>query len=96
MNNKLISYAVKATIFGSTLAIPHFTLAEEAALDEIVVTARRRSESLQDVPIAVTAFTSDDIRSAGRNRPQDFIALTPNMSIVDTANAGDTQVTIRG
>jgi iron complex outermembrane receptor protein len=48
------------------------------------------------VPIAVTAFTANDKQSAGINRPQDFVSLTPNVSMVDTANAGDTQVTIRG
>jgi iron complex outermembrane receptor protein len=51
---------------------------------------------MQDVPIAVTVFTAADIQDAGIERPQDFISLTPNVSIVDTANAGDTQVTIRG
>jgi iron complex outermembrane receptor protein len=96
MNKKLISQALQATIFGSTLAIPQFTLAQEAALEEIVVVARRRSEDLQDVPISVTAFSATDIEDAGINRPQDFVSLTPNVSMVDTANAGDTQVTIRG
>ncbi len=96
MNRKLISHAIQVTLFGTTLAIPQFTLAEQARLEEVVVVARRRSEDLQQVPIAVTAFTSSDIQSAGISRPQDFISLTPNVSIVDTANAGDTQVTIRG
>jgi len=96
MHKKLIAHALQASLFGSVLAIPQFVLAEEAALEEIVVVARRRSEDLQQVPIAVTAFTSSDIQSAGITRPQDFISLTSNMSIVDTANAGDTQVTIRG
>ncbi len=96
MNKKLISHAIQVTLFGTTLAIPQFTLAEQARLEEVVVVARRRSEDLQQVPIAVTAFTSSDIQSAGISRPQDFISLTPNVSIVDAANAGDTQVTIRG
>jgi iron complex outermembrane receptor protein len=67
-----------------------------AELEEIIVTARKRSESLQDVPIAVTAFTEDQIESAGIQRPADFISLIPNVTIVDTANVGDTQVSIRG
>jgi len=96
MHKKLISQVLQASIVGSALAMPHFTLAEEATLEEIVVVARRRSEDLQDVPIAVTAFTASDIESAGITRPQDFISLTPNVSMVDTANIGDTQVSIRG
>jgi iron complex outermembrane recepter protein len=97
MHKTLVSHAVQAAIIGTTLAIPSVAVAQgPGVLEEIVITARKRAESLQDVPIAVTAFTSAQIQSAGIERPQDFIALTPNVSIVDTANAGDTQVTIRG
>lgn len=72
--------------------------AQEGAntIEEITVSARKRDESLQDVPIAITAFTSDTIEKAGIERPADFIALMPNVTIVDTANVGDTQVSIRG
>ena len=66
------------------------------AIEEIVVSARKRDESLQDVPIAITAFTEETIRRAGIERPADFISLMPNVTIVDTANVGDTQVSIRG
>ena len=65
MNKKLISQALQMAVFGSTLAIPQFTLAQEAALEEIVVVARRRSENLQDVPISVTAFNATLIEDAG-------------------------------
>ena len=64
MHKKLISHALQASLFGSALAIPQFSQAEEAALEEIVVVARRRSEDLQQVPIAVTAFTASDISSS--------------------------------
>lgn len=66
------------------------------AIDEVTVTARKRAESLQDVPIAITAFTEETIERAGIERPTDFISLMPNVTIVDTANVGDTQVSIRG
>ena len=69
---------------------------ERAVLEEIVVTARKRSESLREVPIAVTAFTATAINDAGIERPEDFINLTPNVSMLNTVNAGDSQVTIRG
>jgi iron complex outermembrane receptor protein len=65
-------------------------------LPEVVVTARQREERIQDVPATVQAFTSVDIQSAGIQRPADFIALTPNVSQVQTAEAGDMQVAIRG
>jgi iron complex outermembrane receptor protein len=63
---------------------------------EIIVTARQRAEKLLDVPVAVQAFTASDIKAAGIERPQDFIALTPGVSQVQTAEVGDMQVSIRG
>jgi iron complex outermembrane receptor protein len=74
------------------------SLAQEGAssIEEVVVTARKRAESLQEVPIAITAFTEQTIERAGIERPADFISLMPNVTIVDTANVGDTQVSIRG
>ncbi|MEO0617613.1 MAG: TonB-dependent receptor plug domain-containing protein, partial [Pseudomonadota bacterium] len=77
------------------LSFPGAALAQQA-LEEVVVTARKRSESLQDVPISVSAFTESQIEQAGIERPADFIGLIPNVTIVDTANVGDTQVSIRG
>ena len=65
-------------------------------LGEIVVTARQREEKLIDVPVTVQAFTAHDIKSAGIERPQNFIALTSGVSQVQTAEVGDMQVNIRG
>jgi len=77
------------------LALPE-TQAQQPQLEEILVISRGRAEDLQQAPASINAFTAAKIESAGIERPQDFISLTPNVSIVDTANAGDTQVTIRG
>lgn len=70
--------------------------AAETQLEEIVVTARQREERLEDVPVTVQAFTSTEIQAAGIERPQDFIGLTAGVAQVQTAEAGDLQVTIRG
>jgi len=70
--------------------------AAETQLDEIIVTARQREERLIDVPVTVRAFGATEIRAAGIERPQDFIALTPGVAQVQTAEAGDLQVVIRG
>ncbi len=70
--------------------------AAEVELEEIIVTARKRIERDQEVPIATTVFNSTTIERAHIERPQDFIQLTSNVSIIDTANSGDTQVNIRG
>jgi iron complex outermembrane receptor protein len=44
----------------------------------------------------MSVFTSSDIEDAGIERPEDFIALTPNVVMANTVNVGDTLVTIRG
>ena len=70
--------------------------AQEGVLEEVIVTARQREESLRDVPASITAFTESDLERTGIQRPEDFIRLTPGVSIVNAAEVGDTQVNIRG
>lgn len=66
-------------------------------VEEIVVTARQRQESLQDFPGAVAVFTQDQIQAFGIAEAGDFLAMTPGVSLVaNTAEIGDTQVNIRG
>ncbi|MBT5604099.1 MAG: TonB-dependent receptor [Gammaproteobacteria bacterium] len=66
------------------------------ALEEVMVTARRRSESIRDVPGTVSVLTEDALESSGVRRAEDFIELTPGVSMVNAAEVGDTQVNIRG
>ena len=73
--------------------------AQDGASDtgEIVVTARRQSERLIDVPASVTVLTADMIAKTGVQNAQNFVQLTPGVTIVTgTAEAGDTQINIRG
>src|ERR1700722_1443491 len=65
-------------------------------LDEVVVTARKRDESLQNVPITLSVFTPQTIQAAGIESPRDFIAMVPNMTLVETQNVGNSFITIRG
>ncbi|HYC04987.1 MAG TPA: TonB-dependent receptor [Azospirillaceae bacterium] len=65
-------------------------------MDEIIVTALKRDQTLQEVPVAVTAFTAETIQRSGISRPIDFISATPNLSAVEANNAGDLRITIRG
>ena len=63
----------------------------------IIVTARRQSETLAEVPAAVTVFTVETLDRAGIERADEFVQLTPGVTIVSgTAEAGDTQINIRG
>jgi len=65
-------------------------------IEEIIVTARRRSERLQDVPGTVTVLTASVLEGAGVRRAAHFIALTPGVTMVNAASVADTQVNIRG
>jgi iron complex outermembrane receptor protein len=102
MNVRLVlaSGAALGAIALSSPALAQDAPASEPAAEEeggIVVTARRQSESLQDVPAAVTVFGAETLAKTGVQRADDFIQLTPGVTIVTgTAEAGDTQINIRG
>ena len=83
-------------VFAFSFFFISFAVIAEPTLEEVVVSARKVDESVQDVPIAMSVFTSSDISDAGIERPEDFIALTPNVVMANTVNVGDTLVTIRG
>jgi iron complex outermembrane receptor protein len=67
-----------------------------AGLEEIVVTARKREERLQDIPDAITALTADTIESAGIDSVSGVADLVPNLSIVQTQQPGVDFLIIRG
>ena len=85
-------------IAASLSAMPSYAQTTDTifAEDEIIVTARRKAENILDVPGTVTALTSATLEKAGVQRVEDFIGLTPGVSLVNAAEAGDTQVNIRG
>jgi iron complex outermembrane receptor protein len=87
--------ALVALVAGSELAsLPVW--AQSTELEEVVVTARKRDESFHDVPITVDAFTAQTIQAAGIEAPRDFVALVPNMTMVEVQNVGNSFITIRG
>jgi iron complex outermembrane receptor protein len=73
-----------------------FPALAQQELEEIVVTARLRTENYATTPAAIKAFTAGEIQAAGIDRVHDFVQLTPNMTVVQTQNPGNTFITIRG
>ena len=64
-------------------------IAQDAILlEEIVVTSQRREQSLQEVPISITAFTGDVLQQMNITEAQQYIALTPNVSYTDGFSVG--------
>jgi len=92
--------AATTTVIAAIVALPARaqTAPPTAAgdLGEIIVTARKRDESSQNVPITVSVFTAQEIQSAGIESPRDFVAMVPNMTMVETQNVGNSFITIRG
>ena len=67
-----------------TFTITDSTIAQEgAALEEIVVTARKREENILEVPLAITALTSTDIEEKGIGEFKDIIAFTPGFHFAE-------------
>jgi iron complex outermembrane receptor protein len=84
--------------FGATPnAFAQDASADSQSLEEVIVTAQKRDEKLQNVPIAVSAFTSEQLQARGINNVNDLGSLAPNLQI-STATGDNTglQIAIRG
>ncbi len=75
---------------GALMALP-VPAPADAALNEIVVTARKREETLQDVPISVSAFTAEAIAEKGIISIDDVARFTPGMSFETAFGRGTDQ-----
>jgi iron complex outermembrane receptor protein len=64
--------------------------------DEIVVTAQKRNENVQDVGIAITAYSGDQLRALGITKSSDIAGFSPGVSISGSLAGQNTQFTIRG
>lgn len=70
--------------------------AESARLDRITVTARKQEETLQDAPIAVSAFGSEDIANQGLNNVDDLARFAPGLSFSQTFGRSGDRPVMRG
>ena len=95
MSARLCSRAIACLSLCLSALVAAPVLAQQE-LEEIVVTARLRSEAYATAPAAIKAFTAGEIQAAGIDRVHDFVQLTPNMTVVQTQNPGNTFITIRG
>lgn len=90
---------IKIRPLASALALAVYsagTLAQNFALEEVMVTATKRSESLQDVPVAVDAFTADVIQEAGIHDMNDLAMMTPSLLSLSISSPFQTKLQIRG
>ena len=80
----------------AAVEVPSAAAGDERLADEITVTARRRSESLQEVPIAVTVLTEQDITRAGVRSVGDFANLTAGVTFDNSLSLATNFLSIRG
>lgn len=88
---------MKRFIFQSLIyvsLIPVFAIAQ--SIEEVVVTAQKREQSLQDVAIAVTAFTGDQLQDRGLDSVTQLEDITPNLRIRRNFGDGVPNFAIRG
>lgn len=94
-----ISLAIAACI-GTLTAIPVFAQQENTSnqpfLEEIIVTSQRRAESIQDVPIAVSAFSESDMKARRIMDARDLQNVVPNLNYVGANVAAGAGFQIRG
>ncbi len=82
-----------AAMYGApALAAGAAASASSDSLEEIVVTARKREENLQDVPMSINVFTSKDLQNLAISQFEDYATLTPSISFISAGPATQTFV----
>jgi len=81
---KLKFTALAATALCSTVALPAFAQeaqSDEGGIAEIVVTAQKRAENVQDVPIAISAFTAEALSERAVTSVASLSNISPNVTL---------------
>ena len=102
-----LEYDLKPMVYGASILALGLTFtagpalaAAEQALEEIVVTARKKEENLQDIPVSVTSFSGENIRVRGMANMLDVGSMTPNARFergtTDVGGAANATFFLRG
>ena len=97
--NHHLRTTVSAAVVGAVVfGFAGVAAAQEAptTIDDIIVTAQKREQSLQDVPIVVTTLSQEVLDGAGVQDIKDLQILTPGMTVTSTQSEASTTVRIRG
>jgi len=88
-------YSYKAVLLISIFAaVSPLTLMAQMELEEVIVTAQRREQSLQDVPISIEAYSGDTILKQGFRTMEDLVYFSPSVQM--DVQPRDQDVTVRG
>lgn len=93
----VVAVAGLAAVAGGSDAHAQDRNAMEGVSEEIVVTAQRREQSAQDVPISLTVFSSEQLKELGVESTVDLAGFTPGLTIGQNTGDGDFAfVSLRG
>jgi iron complex outermembrane receptor protein len=84
-----------ALVVAASFTFPQQAFSEAPMLEEVIVTAQKRSESVQDIPIAVSAFDPSFMKKSGIENAADLVAYTPGLS-GQSYQATESVFTVRG
>lgn len=87
--------AICVTVLTGTGCLPAYAQENPNELLEVIVTAQKRSENVQNVPIAMQAYTGEQLQNAGVGQITDITHLAPNLNVV-VQNALSQHIVIRG
>lgn len=94
LNNSKLT---KALLASTVLTVASFSAMAQSGLDEVVVTAEKRTTNLQDTPISITAVTSETLEFQNIVTVNDLTAIAPNVAIKPgLANPSHSVIAIRG
>ena len=79
-----IALAISIAMLGTVSFATPFVQAQDSVIEEVIVTARKRQESLQDVPVAVTALTPNQLERGSIQRTTDIDKMVPNVELHQT------------
>jgi len=97
VSRAFVSGCCVVALFCGTAALAQDTSATDGGIETVVVTAQKRSENIQTVPITVQAFTAKAIQDLGIKSSTDLSQFSPNVDIALPAGAGNQPIiSIRG
>ncbi|NKI15958.1 TonB-dependent receptor [Spongiibacter sp. KMU-166] len=84
---KPISNKYTKLALSSTLTLASSVAFSAPALEEVIVTAQKRSESIQDVPVSINAVSAETMAKNGISNLEEMSTLVPNLNISDSPDA---------
>lgn len=94
MNDTATQLGLTLVVLGAMGSAPALAQQSGGQLEEIVVTAQKRAESVQDVPISIVAVTGDELARTGQTDFLNFAGRTPTLQYSQAG--GEAQIYIRG